>query len=400
MFTHLLKLIWKRKGRNMMLSLEILIAFVIVFAIAAFALRSWQLYQMPIGFVYEDVWSVQMTPVPESKSKFDAAAYDTFKRGLEALPGVKQVAFASSSPYMFYTNSADVAIPGTGLSVNTDTIDMDDAALPLLGVELVQGRLFGPTDDGSPAKPVIINRRLARALFGTESAVGKQYDASSSYSKQPTMNKVVGVIDEYRNKGELEAPGNVTILRYRPAAVEAGIQSILIKVAPGTPRAFEYNLGRQLKLINNAWTYDIAPLAARRTNSLSGSLFPLMALSVIAAFLLLMVAFGLFGVLWQNTTRRIPEIGLRRAIGANAGHIYRQIIAEQFLLSTGAMLVALLLLVQLPITGALGEVLNWRVFFGATVLSMLVIYLLSLLCSVYPGWRASRLSPTEALHYE
>jgi putative ABC transport system permease protein len=121
---------------------------------------------------------------------------------------------------------------------------------------------------------------------------------------------------------------------------------------------------------------------------------------VIATFLLLMVAFGLFGVLWQNTTRRIPEIGLRRAIGASAGDIYRQIIAEQFLLSSVAMLVAMLLLVQLPITGALGELLNWQVFLGAAAVSMAAIYLLSLLCSVYPGWRASRLSPTQALHYE
>jgi putative ABC transport system permease protein len=37
---------------------------------------------------------------------------------------------------------------------------------------------------------------------------------------------------------------------------------------------------------------------------------------------------------------------------------------------------------------------------AAAALSMGVIYLLSLLCSLYPGWRASRLSPTEALHYE
>jgi putative ABC transport system permease protein len=122
--------------------------------------------------------------------------------------------------------------------------------------------------------------------------------------------------------------------------------------------------------------------------------------SVIAAFMLAMVAFGLFGVLWQNTTQRIPEIGLRRAIGASAGDIYRQIVAEQLLLSSAAMVVGLVLLVQLPLTGALGEGLNWTVFLGAAGLSMAAIYLLSLLCSLYPGWRASRLSPTEALHYE
>jgi putative ABC transport system permease protein len=121
---------------------------------------------------------------------------------------------------------------------------------------------------------------------------------------------------------------------------------------------------------------------------------------VIAGFLLVMVGFGLFGVLWQNTTRRIPEIGLRRAVGASAGSIYRQIIGEQMMLSTFAMVVGLVLLVQLPLTGALGSYLDWRVFAGAAVLSMAVIYLISLLCALYPGWRASRLSPTEALHYE
>jgi putative ABC transport system permease protein len=113
-----------------------------------------------------------------------------------------------------------------------------------------------------------------------------------------------------------------------------------------------------------------------------------------------MVAFGLFGALWQNTTQRIPEIGLRRALGARSRDIYGQIVAEQLLLSSVAMALGLLLLVQLPLTGALGANLDWKVFCGAVALSMGVIYLLSLLCSLYPGWRASRLSPTQALHHE
>jgi putative ABC transport system permease protein len=75
-------------------------------------------------------------------------------------------------------------------------------------------------------------------------------------------------------------------------------------------------------------------------------------------------------------------------------------VAEQLLLSSTAIVVALALLAQLPLTGALGASLNWTVFAAAAGLSMFVIYLLSLLCSLYPGWRASRLSPTEALHYE
>ena len=133
---------------------------------------------------------------------------------------------------------------------------------------------------------------------------------------------------------------------------------------------------------------------------LSLQLVPLKIGAVIAAFLLVMVAFGLFGVLWQNTTQRIPELGLRRALGATSASIYRQIVAEQFLLSSSAMLVGLVLLVQLPLTGVMGETLNWPVFWAAAALSAGVIYLLSLLSSLYPGWRAAQLSPVQALHYE
>jgi putative ABC transport system permease protein len=399
MFRHLLKLIWKRKGRNLMLSLEILLAFIVVFAIAAFGVRNWQLYKLPTGFVHTDVWTVQIESGDRSDQPFEPAVYDAFRRGLQTVPGVKEVAFASTSPYLFRTMHTSYAVPGSGRRARTDVVEVDDHLLPLLSIKPVEGRLFARTDDGAGATPVILNRRMAMELFGNESPLGKEFDGGGRDSKVPEPMRVVGVIDDYRNKGELDPPANVTITRFAPSKRD-GMHSILIKVAPGTPRAFEETLSRQLKLINNAWSYDITPLDVRRKSAMTEQLMPIIVMSVVAAFLLVMVAFGLFGVLWQNTTRRIPEIGLRRAIGANAGHIYRQIIAEQFLLSTGAMLVALLLLVQLPITGALGEALSWPVFLAATALSMLVIYLLSLLCSVYPGWRASRLSPTDALHYE
>ena len=397
MFRHLLKLIWKRKGRNLMLSLEILIAFVIVFAIAAFSLRSYQLYQLPTGFDSDDVWAVSIGNAGTWGSALPAGSYDRLKQGVLAVPGARQVAFVSSSPYEDSNFSTSFTLEN-GRKVRTEIVHASDDFLALLKIKVIQGRAFGPVDDGAAAAPVVINRRLAMDMFGSTDVIGKQFDASKRGSKGD-LRRVVGVIEDYRKKGELDTPQNVTIMRHAREA-EEDPRAILIKMAPNTPRAFEETLSRQLKLINNQWSYQIEPLAAARTSAMKSRMTPLIILSIVAAFLLLMVAFGLFGVLWQNTTRRVPEIGLRRAIGANAGDIYRQIIAEQFLLSSVAMLVALLLLVQLPLTGALGEMLNWTVFLSASAVSMAAIYLLSLLCSVYPGWRASRLSPTEALHYE
>lgn len=398
MLRHLLQLTWQRKSRHLMLSLEILLAFAIVFGIAAFALRCAQLYREPLGFDGTDTWSVSMQLSDLPAEAIPPDTYDLFRRSLQDLPEVRAVGFMSFAPYTMSTWTTGFKSAQTGAHVTTDTIEASDGVADALGVHLVAGRWFDATDDGAPDTAVVLNPRAAAALFPGRPALGQRFTSAEPGAAR--TYRVVGLVDAFRNKGPLMVPTKFVIVRFAPHTTKSRVRTILLKVAPGTPRAFEANLSERLKRVRNDWSYEITPLASARATLLKEQLVPLAVVAVIAAFMLAMVAFGLFGVLWQNTTRRIPEIGLRRAIGASAGDIYRQIIAEQFLLSSGAMLIALLLLVQLPITGALGESLNWPVFGAATAVSMGVIYLLSLLCSVYPGWRASRLSPTEALHYE
>ena len=89
MFRHLLRPIWKRKSRNLMLSLEILLTFLVVFAIAAAGSRLTQLYHLPTGFSYGSVWSVQIEQPNDNGPKNDAVLYDKFKHGLQALPEVE-----------------------------------------------------------------------------------------------------------------------------------------------------------------------------------------------------------------------------------------------------------------------------------------------------------------------
>jgi putative ABC transport system permease protein len=398
MFRHLLKLTWKRKARNLMLSLELLLAFAIVFAITAFAVRSVELYHLPLGFNYDNVWSVTIHS-GQGRVPAEAQLYDSFRRGLRELPEIEDVAFSSFSPFTNSTFQSTVMSPVTRKRERTNLLEVSDHFFAATGMKLVEGRGFSAEDDGSQAVPVVINRAMANAMFPHQSALGKQFSETEDGSGKNAM-KVVGIVDEYRDKGELMSPVNFTLTRFIPAADARGMQAILVKLRPGTSRAFEATLNRQLKLVRNDWSYEISPLNLMRKSRLKEQMMPLIILSVIAAFMLAMVAFGLFGVLWQNTTRRIPEIGLRRALGATSTSIYRQIVTEQLLLSSVAMLAGVILLVQLPLTGALGASLSWNIFFVATALSMLVIYLISLLCALYPGWRASRLDPAAALHYE
>lgn len=401
MFRHLLKPIWRRKSRNLMLSLEIMLAFVVVFAIAAASVRCYQLYHMPTGFQYQSVWSVEMQLPDERGGKTDPALFERFKRGLEALPEVEQVSFASFSPYQMATWRTGVFLPDSDAMTDTDVMQVSDDFFDTVGMKLQEGRWFSRADDGAAQEPVVINRRLADAMFPGQSALGKSIADGKPGSKDRKLQRVVGVVEAFRNHGEFMSPTNFVLTRFSPQTPGTEpVRTILIRVRPGTDRMFETRLSSQLKLVRNDWSYHISPLADLRTSLLQETTTPLMVMAVIAAFLLLMVAFGLFGVLWQNTTRRIPEIGLRRAAGATGADIYRQIVLEQVLLTLLAMLAGLVLLVQLPITGVLGENLSWPLFLGATLASMAIMVLVSVLCALYPAWRASRLNPTEALHYE
>ena len=385
MLRHLLKLIWKRKGRNMMLSLEILLAFLVVFAIAAFGLRYWQLFQVPTGHGWRNQWSVSMRTAQELPN--DPVIFANIKRSLREMPEVESVAFSSFGTYEMSRWSEEYVLPDGSQQLTVDGMGVSDD-------------YFATMDDNADAAPTVINRRLADKWFAGKNPIGQIFAVQKRDKTQGQRYRVVGVVEQFRSHGELMDPVYFMLPRWMPGVGKDAANNIMIKVRPGTPRSFETRLNARLKQIRNDWNFVITTQADARASMLKTQTIPLVILSVIAAFLLVMVAFGLFGVLWQNTTQRIPEIGLRRALGADAGAIYRQIVSEQFLLSSGAMLIALVLLVQLPLTGVFGDSLNWPVFFAALALSAGVIYLLSLLCSLYPGWRAARLSPTQALHYE
>ena len=111
---HMMKLVWKRKSRNLMVSLEILVAFVLVFGVAAVGARMAQLYRMPTGFVYENVWSVRMRAPDLTDAHYDSGRFDAYKRAVEAMPEVEKAAFSTFSPYRRQIQSNDFVPPGGG----------------------------------------------------------------------------------------------------------------------------------------------------------------------------------------------------------------------------------------------------------------------------------------------
>jgi putative ABC transport system permease protein len=415
MLMHLIKPLWKRKFKNLLLSLEIFLAFIVVFFIVSFALNNFRLSQFPIGFEYQSVWSVELSPprsdgkVPEEMMKTRKSVVEQIQRSLQSNEEVEKTAEISTAPYSRSRWTSNFYLIDSNATFEVDYMAMSESTKDVLGLNLVEGRWFSKEDEAASYSAIVVNRELANLMFPGQSALGKMVstepadkqkkDGPASADGNGKLLKIVGIIEHFRNKGEYMSPLPLVIQQHSSLSSDM-LDVLLIKVKAQTPRVYEEKLLRQLKQIRNDWSFEIIPLTEMRQSRLSEDLIPLKILTVLAVFLLVMVGFGLFGVLWQNTMQRIPEIGLRRAVGANSKDIYLQIIIEQLLLSSMAIVVALILLIQIPISGALSEYLNWSLFGLSALLATLLIYALSIVCSLYPAWKASRLSPTEALHCE
>ena len=175
--------------------------------------------------------------------------------------------------------------------------------------------------------------------------------------------------------------------------------NLLIKVKPGTTAAFKEKLDQTMASTAKGWSFDIKTLEEMRKADFKPRLAIMIVVGLVAGFLLLMVALGLIGVLWQNVSQRTQEIGLRRALGSTSQQVYKQILGELLVLTTFGLLVGTVIIVQFPLLDLISFI-PAKVYAAGFVISTGLMYLLTFTCGFYPSWLTMDIHPAEALHYE
>jgi len=392
---HLLRLVWNRKRSTALLMLEIAVSFLVVFALAALSLRLLTNFRRPLGYAWQQVWVLEVDTNVTTDDEWTAEQATRMQQLLaeaRGLPRVEAAAGAFIVPYEFSSSNGDVIYekrsPWTYVDEVTDDFD------EVMGLRLVAGRFFGPEDDGAAMAPVVINRRLARALFDDQDPLGKVVDRAERDVR------VVGVVDDFRQFGEHADPDNFLFTRIPPNdTTQRPARRLVLRMVPGTTAAFEQQLLERLAPVVPGWSLEVKPLANLRHARLRFQMAPMIVGGIIAGFLLLMVALGLLGVLWQNVTRRTRELGLRRAAGASRAAVHRQVLMELFLITSLAVLPALLIALQLPLRSPF-QWLEPGLLALSVGTALVLIYALSMLCGLYPSRIATRLAPAEALRWE
>jgi len=393
MIKHLFKLIWNKKKQNFLLMSEMLVSFLVIFAVFTLMVYYYNNYKKTMGFDYNNLWLVNYNNTYQTKSTDSLNIfYDNLRQTIKSMPQVKEVSFCSSNvPLSQNQWTGDAHYKNIG--INCDNYIVDDDYKNAMNLRVLEGRWFNKADANAKIQPVIISDELREKLFGNEEALGKMVGTED---KKFNL-RVIGVIQGVKAKGDY-SPAKAAIYKRTDTGSYHWLDKIMVKVTPDADAAFEGKLYKTLANYMRNSHIEIEHMVNKRKSANLFNLVPMIVTLIVACFLVINVALGLFGVLWYNINKRKGEIGLRRAIGASGQSVSSQLVSESLILATLSLIIGTFFAIQFPLLNVFN--LTAGIYIVAMILAIIFIYLLVLVCSLYPGKQAAAIFPAVALHEE
>lgn len=313
---------------------------------------------------------------------------------LEARPEVVAVGMASRLPLELNNNGFGLFIDGHQSAGDDRPYRMDGAYVDegyfgTLDLTIVEGRGIEAADRDESLRVAVVTEAMARTYWPEGSAVGQEF--RTSWEGEPW--RIVGIVEDYKVDTPGESPKSYIHL---PLARRSTYGNYLVRAstpAAGLVSVFERevrSLDPDLVFLDTGTLREFADLR----------LFPIRAgawlIGVFGALALVLAAVGLYGVMGYSVSRRMRELGVRKALGAESGRIIGLVVRQGVLL----LLVGAVIGAALAAGGAvlLSSVLFVGLFdvvsFGG---AFTVLALVTLAATLIPAMRASRVDPMRVL---
>src|SRR5438445_201570 len=321
-----------------------------------------------------------------------------------ALPGVQSAGIGSNSPLMggwqtgFYREGVPAPSPRNMPSADLEVITGDYFAT--FKAPLLRGRTFNERDTKDSPRVIIIDQAMAEQFFPSEDPIGKRLSVDVGNDEEGyVMPEIVGVVARMRfHAVDVRAPlplsycsmaqahrtglGLFVRSNLSSAALNKSIRDVVDSIDLSQP---VFDARPMMERVQETWG----------TQRLLSFLF-----SIFAGLALLLATIGLYGLLAYTTLKRVPEIGIRLALGARPGQICALVLSHgMHLLLIGS---AIGLLSAFALSRALQSVLfevkgiDPRIYLGVGLL----LFGATLFASWIPARRASRVDPVIALRAE
>lgn len=398
---HILKSLLHSKAAFILLALQVAITLAVLVNALALVKRSKEIIDEPNGMDSNNIIAILSIPFDQqfNDERYVQAGLRDDLEYLRRMPGVINATCLNSVPGDIGSNNgiyAEGRESSTGTSAGT--FSADEHTFDTLGIEIVEGRNFvaeevffspwPPADEALPQVSVITSK-LARHLFGDEPAVGKTVNVMG------LKKTVIGVVDLFRGRNPILGDAQMNMFFPGYGTRRKASSTYLVRTEPGLvdpmipeieEKLLQLNQGRDINKIN--------PLSENLSNATGLQSYGGLVLLCISGLLVVTTALGIFGMASFEVTKRIKQIGTRRALGATRTAIMRYFLLEN-LITTGTGIIfgsglAIALNVVMSNLG-LGRadlmVTSWGIVF---------VILIGQISVLIPAYKASLVSPAEA----
>jgi len=324
------------------------------------------------------------------------------------VPGVQSVALADIIPMREGENGLGYWTTPAPPPANQMPIALASSVTPdylkVMGIPLRKGRFFDSHDRADSELVVVIDEVLAQHAFGTADPVGKPL-----FVQAIGPSKVIGIVGHVRHWGLAgDDQAQVRDQVYYPFAqvpdVLMRLFSTFMSLAVRTsipPLNIVDPLRRELRGATGGQTlYQVRTMEQLASRSLARQRFLMMLFAIFAGLALLLACIGIYGVLAYVTSQRVPEIGLRMALGASARDVMRMVLRQSLRMIVVGVVVgfATALAAARLLQRLVAGVRSTEPSTFAIMIAVLVAA--ALFASFLPARRASRVDPMRALRQD
>jgi putative ABC transport system permease protein len=329
---------------------------------------------------------------------------------VKRVPAVKSAALADIVPMREGENvlgySATAAIPSPNELPQALASAVSPDYMTVVRLPLLNGRFFNENDNLSMNQVVVIDEKLARHTFGDRDPVGKLLWIPAMGGKPV---QVVGVVGHVRNWGLAgDDISRIQDQMYYPLAQVpdklvrffSSIISIVIRTDV-PPLNMVQALQKQVRGAGGDQTfYEVQTMEQLVSASLAQQRFLLLLFGIFSGLALLLACVGIYSVVGYLTNQRVPEFGVRIAVGANSADILRLVLRESLTMITAGVAIGVLTSIgtervlqrlvpvaQAPLVSTFALVLP-------------IVIVVALFASYIPARRAAKVDPMVALRYE
>ncbi len=399
---------FSRRGQNRLRRLlvvgQIGIALLLLTGAGLLARSFVRLSSVDPGFRAESVLTYDIS-LPESRYP-DPARTGAFTEELltrmKALPGARSAGAIFGLPLSGLSFSGSFTVEGAPV----DEADEPSAQLRVasrdyfatLGIPLVAGRLFAPSDRAGSPPVLLASRSAARKFWPKGDALGKRIRFGARPSTTRIEGEIVGIVDDVRDAGL--ARGRIPEFYGSLEQAPSEYFSVVV-LASGDPARLATAVRRELKALDAELPLTqpegLSEVVAR---SVASRRFALLLLLGFAGIAVVLAGVGIYGVIAYAVGQRTREIGIRLALGADVAGVRRLIVRDGLRLAAAGL--ALGTIAALGLTRLLTSLLfEVRPADPPTYIAVAaLLFGIALAACWIPARRAARLDPTIALRSE